>query len=106
MRAHSNSAIDPSTPATRRRPAGVLVLMPSPSVTNATPRHATRLPFVEQQHEVTQVPPEAVEPPTGDGAHLVPLHVRRELVECRAASFEPLIAWSTYSTRRHPRASA
>ena len=37
MRARSNSAIEPRTPATSR-PAGVLVSIPSPIVTNAMPR--------------------------------------------------------------------
>jgi hypothetical protein len=57
------------------------------SVTESHESHAAGLPFVQQQHEVPQVAAEPIEAPAHDGAHLVPLHRRREFVERRAAVF-------------------
>jgi hypothetical protein len=71
----------------------------------ADERHADRAQFLEQDHEVAQVPPEAIEPPAEQDVELPAPCIGHELVES-GPPVEPQMPRSVYSTKVQPRASA
>jgi hypothetical protein len=50
---------------------------------------AAALPLVQEHHQMPEISPETVEPPTHDGTHPVPTDVRREFIERGPATLGP-----------------
>src|SRR5437868_5089390 len=53
------------------------------SFTQRHKSHAARLPLVQQEHQMTEVSSESVEPPAHDGLEFVPTNVCRQSIEGR-----------------------
>jgi hypothetical protein len=77
MRARSNSAMEPRTPAheTPGRRAGV------DTFAERDERHVPGLPLIQQEHEVPEVAAQTIEPPADDPPHAVTPHVVDQPVE-------------------------